>query len=83
MRAHAIAVQHDGFDMPVERDDVGLDADFLVEFACNRLGQGFADFDDAAGQEKRPIIGSRARRPTRTRPARNTATETASIGRWG
>ena len=50
MRADAIAVQQNGFDMPIEREDVGLDADFLVKLARDRFGKGFAELDDPSGK---------------------------------
>jgi len=50
MRADAIAVPQNGFDMPIEREDIGLDADFLVKFARDRFGKGFAELDDPSGK---------------------------------
>ena len=50
MGADALALAHDRFDMPVERDDVGLDPDLLAEFARDGFVQSFADLDDASGQ---------------------------------
>ena len=72
-----------GSMMSVEGDDLGLDADFFLEFARERLLKRLAELDHAAGQRETADHRRPARRATRTLPLRKTAAETARIGRAG
>ena len=83
MRPYSAPFGDDRLHMPVEGDDFRLDSDLFHEFARERGGQRLADFDAAAGQAE--MADERRPRPADDeRPAcRNTAAETARIGRAG
>jgi hypothetical protein len=67
MRLDAAAVvADDRFDMVVEGDDFGLDADLLVKLPQCGFAQGLADFHDPAGQG----IEAEQRRPRAPRDER-------------
>ena len=83
MRPNPIALVDDRLDMPIEGDDLRLDADLFHELPGERGGKRLGRLDDAAGQAEWPISGARARRTMSTRPCRKTAAETARIGRAG
>ena len=72
------------FHKPAKGDDLRLDADLLHELPGERGGHCLADLDGAPpGRLKRPSSGASARRTMSTLPFRNTAAETARMGRAG
>ena len=50
MHPNPITLMSDRLDVPVEGDDLGLDADLFHKFAGDRGGERLAQFDHATGK---------------------------------
>src|ERR1700722_20583907 len=50
MHPNPISLMSDRLDVPVESDDLGLDADLFHKFAGDRGGERLCHFDDATGE---------------------------------
>ena len=83
MRPDTVAFAADGVDVPVEADDLRADADLLLSSRATAWASVSPTSTTPPGRLKWPISGARARRTIRTCLSRNTAAETARIGRAG
>ena len=83
MHSNSFALARNRFDVPVEGNDLGLDADLFSEFARGRHGKRLAYFDHAARQGETP--DHRLARSTDDKHPALTkdGLETARIGRAG
>jgi hypothetical protein len=83
MGTHSVPLGDDRLDMTIEGDDFGLDANFFDEFPSERGGHCLADFDAPAGQAEMAEQWRPRPADDEHLPSRNTAADTARMGRAG